>query len=218
MKNATRNFQKRNIPDLITLKVSRLSQPFLTIWVPKPLGKKQLMFFQNFKKCAIGTDFWFDLFFVEFSHNLKPRLKGETRTFSSVSIWVAKIPCFGSQTDRFLPSNGFYLQWLGPGYLNSRRLRKIQSISSFSENHPDPETTRFSKKSLSFLSTNHLDTKSMFFSPISSHGKSFSFFYPIHQPESRHTDFECSVASLKCFSRISFWGLRTGYYNINCGT
>ena len=39
----------------------------------------------------------------------------------------------------------------------------------------------------------------------------FHFFHSIHQSESRHTDFECSVASLKCISRISFWGLRTGY-------
>ena len=67
-------------------------------------------------------------------------------------------------------------------------------------------------KTFSFLSTNHPDTKSMFSRSYRVVSNVFYFFYSIHQSESMHTDFEGSVASLKCIFRISFWGLRTGSF------
>ena len=93
------------------------------------------------------------------NENSKHWWKGESRRFQPISVRLTKISGFESQNARFLHCNGFYLHPLNPGGLNTSRLPKVWSISSFYGNHQDSETTLWDQKSISFPVTDRPNPK-----------------------------------------------------------
>ena len=104
-------------------------------------------------------NFSLDLSSFTQNENSKHWWKGESRRFQPISIRLTKISRFESQNARFLHCNGFYLHPLNPGGLNTSRLPKVWSISSFYGNHQDSETTLWDQKSISFPVTDRPNPK-----------------------------------------------------------
>ena len=176
MKNATRNFTNRIITNFAAWKAWRLRRSVLNNCVPNTSKKKNVVFFEHYKKRTITPEFWIMHYFVEIPLDLKHRWKGETSRIPSISIGLSNIPGFVPQTDRFSFRNDFYLQWNGLGNLNSHQVENMRSISSVWENHQEPPNDTF--KSENVLLSVHKPSwhKIHVFSLISSRVKCFSFF------------------------------------------
>ena len=90
------------------------------------------------------------------------------------------LPWIESQIEVFIDKKCFYLCRQAVRSLNTHHLRTEQDLPDFRENRQDPETTRFSKKSLSFLSTDRLITKRAIWSSNGVGIRNFHFFQSSH--------------------------------------